>query len=124
MTKHRKWHNISLGAMLAFALVFAAGIIRAADPTPAEAKAIAEEGFIYGLPVVANYAEMYEFAVDAKGSQFKTPFNQILSMHRLADPNDTAIVTPNSDTLYSFLWLDLRAEPMVIGRTWRPTSTK
>jgi hypothetical protein len=88
---------------------------RAADLTPAEAKAIAEEGFIYGLPIVANYAVMYEFAVDAKGSQFNAPFNQILSMHRLADPNDTAVVTPNSDTLYSLLWLDLRAEPMVIS---------
>ena len=87
----------------------------AADLTPAETKAIAEEGFIYGLPIVANYAVMYEFAVDAKGSQFKAPFNQILSMHRLADPNDTAVVTPNSDTLYSLLWLDLRAEPMVIS---------
>ena len=29
-----------------------------------EAKAIAEEGFIYGLPIVMNYAVMYEFAVD------------------------------------------------------------
>ena len=28
---------------------------------------------------------------------------------------DTAIATPNSDTPYSMLWLDLRAEPMVIS---------
>jgi hypothetical protein len=30
----------------------------------AETKAIAEEGFIYGLPIVMNYAVMYEYAVD------------------------------------------------------------
>ena len=33
-------------------------------PTIAETKAIAEEGFIYGLPIVMNYAVMYEYAVD------------------------------------------------------------
>jgi len=33
-------------------------------PGIAETKAIAEEGFIYGLPIVMNYAVMYEYAVD------------------------------------------------------------
>ena len=28
---------------------------------------------------------------------------------------DTAIVTPNSDTPYSFVWMDLRAEPIVLS---------
>ena len=46
-------------------------------PGIAEVKAIAEEGFIYGLPLVMNYAVMYEFAVDTKSNQFKAPFNQI-----------------------------------------------
>ena len=31
--------------------------------SPAEAQTIAEEGFIYGLPIVMNYAVMYEYAV-------------------------------------------------------------
>src|SRR5260370_25387650 len=62
-----------------------------------------------------NYAAMYEFAVDTKSSQFKAPFNQINSMHRVATYKDTAVVTPNSDTPYSTLWLDLRAEPMVLS---------
>ena len=30
----------------------------------AETKAIAEEGFIYGLPIVMNYAVMHAYAVD------------------------------------------------------------
>jgi hypothetical protein len=65
--------------------------------------------------LVMNYAVMNEFAVDAKGSQFKAPFNQLLSMHRVATPDDTAVVTPNSDTPYTTLWMDLRAEPMVLS---------
>jgi hypothetical protein len=84
-------------------------------PDVREAKAIAEEGFIYGLPIVMNYAVQYEFAVDAKGSQFKAPFNQINNLARVATYKDTAVVTPNSDTPYSTLWLDLRDEPMVIS---------
>jgi hypothetical protein len=84
-------------------------------PGIAETEAIAEEGFIYGLPLVMNYAVMYEFAVDAKSSQFKAPFNEINNQHRVATYEDTAVITPNSDTPYSMLWTDLRAEPMVIS---------
>src|SRR5687768_13649080 len=65
-------------------------------PDIREAKAIAEEGFIYGLPIVMNYAVMYEFAVDTKNSQFKAPFNQIKNLAHVATYKDTAVVTPNS----------------------------
>ena len=64
-----------------------------------EAKDIAEEGFIYGLPLVMNYAVMHEFAVDKHSGQFKAPFNEIDNMHTVASPGDTAIITPNSDPL-------------------------
>jgi hypothetical protein len=84
-------------------------------PRLLEAKDIAEEGFIYGLPLVMNYAVMQEFAVDRNSGQFKAPFNEIKSLHHVATPADTAVITPNSDTPYSMLWLDLRAEPMVIS---------
>ncbi|CAN7760435.1 DUF1254 domain-containing protein [Bradyrhizobium sp. LjRoot220] len=80
-----------------------------------EAKAIAEEGFIYGLPIVMNYAVMYEFSVDTRNSQFKAPFNQIKNLAHVATYKDTAVVTPNSDTPYSTLWFDLRAEPLVVS---------
>src|SRR5438552_8845004 len=99
----------------ALAAVLAFTTVRASDITPAETKAIAEEGFIYGLPIVMNYAVMYEFAVDSKGIQFKAPFNKIDNLHHVATYKDTAVVPPNSDTPYSTLWLDLRAEPMVLS---------
>ena len=86
-----------------------------AAPGIAETKAITEEGFIYGLPLVMNYAVMNEFAVDTKSSQFKAPFNEINNQHRVSTPEDTAVITPNSDTPYSMAWLDLRAEPMVVS---------
>ena len=52
-------------------------------PSIAETKAIAEEGFIYGLPIVMNYAVMYAFCVDKTSSQYKAPFNELKSVHRV-----------------------------------------
>jgi hypothetical protein len=80
-----------------------------------ETAAIAEEGFIYGLPLVMNYAVNYEFWVDKTSGQYKSPFNQLYNEHRVFTYKDTAVVTPNSDTPYSFAGLDLRAEPFVIS---------
>ena len=84
-------------------------------PSIAQTKAIAEEGFIYGLPLVMNYAVMDEFAVNPNSGQFKAPFNEIKNEHRVSTPEDTAVITPNSDTPYSILWSDLRAEPLVVS---------
>ena len=40
---------------------------------------------------------------------------QCFNEARVFTYKDTAVVTPNSDTPYSMVWLDLRAEPMVIS---------
>jgi hypothetical protein len=84
-------------------------------PDMREAKAIAEEGFIFGLPIVMNYGVMYEYSLDRSGSQYKAPLNQIYNMTNVATYKDTAIVTPNSDTPYSLVFVDLRAEPTVLS---------
>lgn len=80
-----------------------------------ETKAIAEEGFIYGLPIVMAYSVMYEWAVDKDSGQWKAPFNTIYNEHRTFTYRDTSVVTPNADTPYSLGYLDLRAEPIVIS---------
>ncbi len=116
---------------LALAVVLAAGCSKQADPVASaeradkqagvaapgieETKAIAEEAFIYGLPIVMNYAIMHEYNVDPNSGQYKGPFNEIHNEARVFTYEDTAVVTPNSDTPYSLLWMDLRAEPMVIS---------
>lgn len=87
---------------------------QAAVVTPAEAKAIAAEAYVYGVPMVDQYKTMYAFSVDKNNPQYKGPFNSILNIARVFTPDDTAFVTPNSDTPYSFVGLDLRAEPVVI----------
>lgn len=73
-----------------------------------------KEAYIYGFPMVMNYGVMYAYAVDRNSGQFKAPFNQICNEARVFTPKDTAVVTPNSDTPYSMLFMDLRAEPIVL----------
>ncbi len=83
--------------------------------TPAEAKAIAKDAYIYGLPMVLNYKTMYMYAVNEKSPEYKGPFNYLGCDARLFTPEDKAIVTPNADTPYCMFWVDLRQEPMVIS---------
>ncbi len=80
-----------------------------------ETRKIAEEGFIYGLPIVMNYDVLYQFVIDKNSGQYKAPFNAMYNDHKVFTWQDTAIPTPNSDTPYSMAWLDLRAEPLVIS---------
>jgi hypothetical protein len=82
--------------------------------TPAEVRAVAEQAFIYGFPMIMNYGVMYEYAVDTKSGQYKAPFNKIHNEASVFTPKDTAVITPNSDTPYSILFMDLRAEPVVL----------
>lgn len=89
----------------------AAGV---AAPGIAETKAIAEQAYIYGFPMVAAYKALYEFNVDRTSGQFKSSFNQIWNDTQTFTPKDTAIPTPNSDTPYSMVQADLRAEPIVL----------
>jgi hypothetical protein len=82
--------------------------------SPAEARAIAKEAYIYGFPLVDNYRVEYAYFVDRTSPEFKAPWNHITNIPRVFTPADTAVQTPNSDTPYSWLGLDLRAEPIVL----------
>ena len=82
--------------------------------SPEEARGIAKEAYLYGFPVVEMYKTLYTQAVDKTGANFKAPFNRIGNTAKVFTPKDTAFVTPNSDTPYSFVWMDLRAEPLVL----------
>src|SRR6266404_9604675 len=87
---------------------------QAEEVTPAEARAIAKEAYIYGFPLVDSYRIQYSYFVDKQNPEFKAPWNQIHNESHVYTPADTAIQTPNSDTPYSWLGMDLRAEPLVL----------
>jgi hypothetical protein len=75
---------------------------------------IAREAFVYGLPTVDLYRILHDFALDPASPEFKAPLNEVFHSRRLADPRDRSIVAMNVDTPYSYAWLDLRSEPVVL----------
>ncbi|MCC6682856.1 MAG: DUF1254 domain-containing protein [Phycisphaeraceae bacterium] len=103
-----------LGAALIVALAAMSASSFAADITPGEARAIAKEAYIYGFPLVDGYRIQYAYHVDRNNPEFKAPWNEIRNMARAFTSEDRAVQTPNSDTPYSMLGLDLRAEPLVL----------
>ena len=85
------------------------------QPSVEEAKAVAEEAYVYAYPMLENYRTMYVQSVDRQSRAYAAPFNHLHHATALTGPEFKAIVRPNNDTLYSAAWLDLHAEPMVIG---------
>src|SRR5580704_8735049 len=84
-------------------------------PSLADTKSISQQGFVFALPIVMYYTSAYELFVDPTSSQYKAPVGQLFNEARVFTPKDTAVITPNSDTPYSLLEIDLRAEPTVIS---------
>lgn len=82
--------------------------------TPEQARAIAEEAYIYGFPMVDSYRIQHAYFVDSTSPEYKAPWNHLVNIPRVYTPADKAVQTPNSDTPYSWLGLDLRTEPVVL----------
>jgi hypothetical protein len=83
--------------------------------TPAELREIVKQAYVFGFPMVDSYRIQYSYFVDHTNPEFKGAWNQPHSVARVYTPQDKAIQTPNSDTPYTFLGADLRAEPLVIS---------
>ena len=104
--------RFSLAAVAALAACPSVGW--AQELTPDEARVSAREAYIYGYPIVESYKAMYASALDAEGEDYRAPFNT-LEHEDAFTPAGTHVRTPNVDVLYSFLWMDLRSEPLVLG---------
>jgi hypothetical protein len=85
------------------------------DLTPAEAKAITGEAWAYALAPVILYETMHAQAIDAASPSYVGGFNRFRHYDRLFTPANTDVRTPNNDTPYSWAWLDLRAEPIILS---------
>ena len=80
-----------------------------------EAKKIATEAYLYAYPMLYNYKTLFQQAADPSFPGYVGGFNRFRHYSRGFTPADKDIVTPSNDTPYSWAWLDLRTEPMVVS---------
>jgi hypothetical protein len=81
-----------------------------------EAQKIGVEAVVYGLPlVVMDLTKRVSTNVPGPQPNAHAPINQFGSMLEYPSASDHTIVRMNRDTLYSFAWLDLSKEPMVLS---------
>jgi hypothetical protein len=78
-----------------------------------EIREITKQAYIYGFPLVDNTRIQYAYFVDKQNPDYKAPWNTICNIPRVFTSEDKAVQTPNSDTPYSWIGLDLRSEPIV-----------
>lgn len=78
-----------------------------------EIRKITKEAYIYGFPIVDNIRIQYAYFVDKQNPEYKAPYNTIRNIPRVFTSEDKAVQTPNSDTPYSWIGIDLRNEPII-----------
>jgi hypothetical protein len=98
----------------AIATTKSAPVLAQTSVTPAEARAIAKEAYIWGYALVDDHRIQYPYFIDKGHPEYKGDWNTLGHNTRLYTPADTTIQTINSDTLYSFIGVDVRDEPIVI----------
>src|SRR6516162_7435326 len=112
-TKHKE---TLLAVVLVGALAFATTTTQAQDVSPAEARAIAQEAYIYFYPLVIMDVTRKHFTNIEPGKMFGRGSMNTFSHARTFPPATFRGATHvNFDTLYSVGWLDLTKEPVVIS---------
>lgn len=83
--------------------------------TADEARSITRGAWSYAYAPLQGYQTMYNQTQNKSFAGYVGGFNRFRHYARSSTPADTDIVTPNNDTPYSWAWLDLRAEPVVLS---------
>ncbi|HTR36316.1 MAG TPA: DUF1254 domain-containing protein [Bryobacteraceae bacterium] len=109
------FRSLAAASAVALTVGMAATASSAQSVPTAEVRAIAKDAYIYAFAMMESYQTWYSQAVDKSSSAYVGGFNVFRHYSEPFTPANTDIVTPNNDTPYSWAWLDLRAEPIVVS---------
>lgn len=87
----------------------------ATTSTSSKVETIAEEGYIFGFPLVLMDVTKDVMTNTPKVTPTQAPINQFIQKRTFPDANFTDVVSPNADTLYSTAWIDLTKEPIIVS---------
>ena len=82
--------------------------------SPAEARQIAEDAYIFGYSLITTEVTRVQMSNVPKAEELRAPMNQFFNIPRYPPADYRGVSAPNADTLYSIGWLDL-AEPQVFS---------
>ncbi len=107
------------GVLLAAAVGWGATSADAAPQTPSlsdgDTNEIAADAYVYAYPLVLMEVTRRVMTNVARPTERGAPINQFYHMRSVPDANFTDVVRPNADTLYSSMWFDVEAEPLIVG---------
>ncbi len=86
----------------------------APEQPPADLAQIAADAYVFGYPLALMEITKQVLTNTPKPAAKAAPLNQFAHIQTFPRPEDKEVVRPNVDTLYSFAWLDLSREPMIL----------
>lgn len=95
-------------------LMAGASAASAQSLTPSEAKAIAEDAYIYGYSLITTEVTRMQMSNVGETEGTRGPMGHFVNIERYPPANYRGVSAPNADTLYSLAWLDL-TEPQVFS---------
>ncbi len=105
--------------LLAVVMIISAFVapVSAGQSPALDAETIAIEAYIYLYPLVLMDTTRLQTTNVEKwdGKSPVVPMNTFAHFRAFPEVTFTAVVRPNFDTLYSILWMDITAEPMIIS---------
>ncbi|MBV8187902.1 MAG: DUF1254 domain-containing protein [Alphaproteobacteria bacterium] len=105
---------LALGGLTAFTGTATSPAAHAQSLSPAEARQIAEDAYIYGYSLITTEVTRVQMTSVDKVETLRAPMNQFANIPRYPPADYRGVSAPNADTLYSLAWLDL-AEPQVFS---------
>ena len=76
---------------------------------------LAADAYVYGFPLVLMDFSRQVMTAVPRPQATAAPINRFNDSREFPDATFTSVVSPNADTLYSFAWLDLSQEPLVLN---------